>query len=317
MRNLADLSFLRLIPWLALGFFLCRPAWTQDLAPRAYLITPIRSNAFTLSYGLFDGNMNLDGSVPVTDATVRLSTPVVSYVRSMGVFGRSANILAALPYGFGNFRGSVFGNQTDTYRSGLLPPQVRFSMNLRGGPAMDVREFVKWKQKLLIGTSIKVLPPLGQYDGTKLINLGSNRWSFKPEVGLSRRWGHWLLDTYGGAWFYTANPRFFSENQFSSGINHQTQSPMGSFEGHFSYDVRPRLWTSLDANFWFGGASAINGKSNPLTSNRNSRVGGTVSVPVTKRQSLKFSYSDGAYIHYGGNYKNISVGWQYSWITKR
>jgi hypothetical protein len=317
MRNLADLSFLRFIPWLALGIFLSWPAFAQDLAPRAYLITPIRSNAFTLSYGVFNGNLNLDGSVPVTDATVTLSTPVVSYVRSMGVFGRSANILAALPYGFGNFRGSVFGNQTDAYRSGLLSPQVRFSMNLRGGPAMDVREFVKWKQKLLIGASIKVLPPAGQYDGTKLINLGSNRWSFKPEVGLSRRWGHWLLDTYGGAWFYTANPRFFSENQFSSGINRQTQNPMGSFEGHFSYDVRPRLWTSLDANFWFGGASAINGKSNPLTSNRNSRVGGTVSFPVTKRQSLKFSYSDGAYIHYGGNYKNISAAWQYSWISKR
>jgi hypothetical protein len=317
MRNLANLPLLRFIPWLAFGFFLCRPALTQDLAPRAYLITPIRSNAFTLSYGVFNGNLNLDGSVPVTDATVNLSTPVVSYVRSMGVFGRSANILAALPYGFGEFKGNAFGTQTDVYRSGLLPVQVRFSMNLRGGPAMDIRQFVKWQQKLLIGTSIKVIPRAGQYDGTKLINLGSNRWAFKPEVGLSRRWGHWLLDTYGGAWFYTANPKFFSENAVSSGINRQTQSPMGSFEGHFSYDVRPRLWTSLDGNFWFGGASAINGKSNPATSNRNSRVGGTVSVPITKRQSLKFSYSDGAYIHYGGNYKNISAAWQYSWITKR
>jgi hypothetical protein len=92
---------------------------------------------------------------------------------------------------------------------------------------------------------------------------------------------------------------------------------MGSFEGHFSYDVKGRAWASLDGNFWFGGATSLNGVTNPATSNRNSRVGGTVSLPVSKHQSVKFSYSDGAYIHYGGNYQNVSVAWLYSWITKR
>jgi hypothetical protein len=317
MRHLANLLFLRLLPWLAMAAAIARPAVAQDLSPRAYLITPIRSNAINLTYSLTDGNLNLDGAVPVTDATARLSTPVASYVRSLGFFGRSANVLAALPYGVGDFSGTLSGSQTNVHRSGLLPVTARFSMNLRGGPAMDIRQFIKWKQKLLIGASIKVLPPTGQYDPAKLINLGINRWAFKPEVGLSRRWGHWLLDTYGGVWLYTANPKFFSQNAISSGINRQTQGPMGSFEGHFSYDVRGRLWASLDGNFWFGGATAINGVTNPLTSNRNSRVGGTVSFPVSKRQSLKFSYSNGAYIHYGGNFQNVSAGWQYSWVTKR
>ncbi|UWZ86068.1 transporter [Occallatibacter riparius] len=317
MRHLANLSLMRLLSWLVLPISLSRPARGQDLAPRAYLITPIRSNAITLTYGFSNGNMNLDGSVPVTDATVSLHTPVVSYVRSLSFFGRSANVLGALPYGVGDFSGNVLGSQTATHRSGLLPATFRFSVNLMGGPSMDVRQFVKWQQKLLIGASIKVLPPTGQYDPEKLINLGINRWALKPEVGLSRRWNHWLLDTYGGVWFYTENPEFFSHNAITSGVHRQTQSPMGSFEGHFSYDVRPRLWASLDGNFWFGGASAIDGKTNSLTTNRNSRVGGTVSFPVTKRQSIKFSYSDGAYIRYGGNYKNVSAGWQYSWITKR
>ena len=316
-KRLAHLSLTRLLPWLAVALAIGRSASAQDLAPRAYLITPIRSNAVTLSYGYTGGNLNLDGAVPVTDATAKFSTPTVSYVRSLGVGGRSANILAALPYGFGNFSGQLLGAQTTTYRSGLLPAAFRFSINLMGGPAMDISQFLKWKQKLLIGASIKVLPPTGQYDPAKLINLGSNRWSFKPEVGLSRRWGHWLLDTYGGVWFYTPNPEFFSHNAYSSGINRQTQNPMGSFEGHFSYDVKRRAWASLDGNFWFGGATAINGKTNPLTVNRNSRVGGTVAVPISRRQSIKFSYSDGAYIHYGGNYKNASIGWQYSWVTKR
>jgi hypothetical protein len=316
MRYLAHPSLLRLIPWLALAFSVFRPASAQDLAPRAYLITPVRSNAVTLTYSLTDGNVNLDGSLPVTDATVKLNTPIASYVRSMGIAGRSANVLVALPYGVGDFQGKLSGNQTDVYRSGLLPLTFRFSMNLKGGPSMDIREFLRWHQKLLIGASIKVVPPTGQYDPTKLINLGSNRWSFKPEVGLSRRWGHWILDTYGGAWLYTVNPKFFSENAFSKGINRQTQSPMGSFEGHFSYDVKKRAWASLDGNFWFGGATSLNGVSNPATSNRNSRLGGTVSLPVTKHQSVKFGYSNGAYIHYGGNFQNVSVAWLYSWTSK-
>jgi hypothetical protein len=318
MRHFNGSSSLRLLPGLALALalFIGRPVHPQDLAPRAYVITPVNSNAVTLSYSLSDGNLTFDGAVPITDASARLNTPIVSYVHSMSVFGRSANVLAALPYGVATFHGTVGNAQENVYRSGLLAATFRVSVNLVGGQAMDIPHYIRWRQRLLIGASLKVLPPTGQYDSSKLINLGNNRWAFKPEVGLSRRWGHWVLDSYGGAWFYTPNPAFFSPNTASKGVNRQTQDPMGSFEGHFSYDLRGRLWASLDGNFWFGGATALNGVLNPLTSNRNSRVGGTVSIPVTKKQSFKFTYSNGAYIHYGGNFQNVSVAWQYSWINK-
>jgi hypothetical protein len=181
---------------------------------------------------------------------------------------------------------------------------------------MNIADFRGWKQETLIGISIRVVAPTGQYDPTKLINYGADRWGFKPEVGLSRRWGHWILDTYAGVWFYTKNPEFFSKNQFSPGVNVQDQDPIFAFEGHLSYDVKPRLWASLDGNFWRGGTTSLNGITNPATLQKNSRVGGTLSLPVSKHQSLKVSYSRGAYIRFGGRYDNISVGWQYSWIGK-
>jgi hypothetical protein len=205
---------------------------------------------------------------------------------------------------------------TKAYRSGLFDVNVRFSVNLLGGAAMDVGDFRKWKQKALLGVSLRVTAPTGQYDPTKLINYGANRWAFKPEVGLSRRWGHWVLDSYAGVWFYTRNKEFFSHNQFFPGTNVQTQSPIWAFEGHLSYDVKPRLWASLDGNFWVGGTTSINGVENSNSLQRNSRIGGTMSVPLSKHQSLKFSYNRGAYIRYGGNFNNVSVGWQYSWIGK-
>jgi hypothetical protein len=181
---------------------------------------------------------------------------------------------------------------------------------------MTLEDFAKWRQKTLLGVSLRVVPPTGQYDATKLINLGSNRWAWKPELGYSRRWGHWILDAYGGVWFFTENPEFFSNNQFSQGVHTQSQSPTGSFEGHLSYDFKPRLWISLDGNYWFGGKTSVDGLENEASLQRNSRVGVTVSFPLSRHQSLKLSYNNGAYIRYGGNYQNISLGWQYSWLGR-
>jgi hypothetical protein len=241
---------------------------------------------------------------------------VFNLSHSLNFFGRNANVLVSLPYGVGNFRGQVVGAETLAYRSGLMPASVRFSVNLKGGPSMNVQEFRNWSQKTILGVSLKLVPLAGQYDPTKLINLGTNRWAFKPELGYSRRWGHWVLDGYGGAWFYTTNPEFFSHNQFSPGTNTQSENPIGSFEGHLSYDFKPRLWISLDANYWFGGATRLNGVQSPGTLQGNSRVGLTASVPLSRHQSMKISYNNGAYIKYGGNFQNISVAWQYSWLGR-
>jgi hypothetical protein len=301
---------------LLLCLFCTRGIWAQDLAPRAYIITPLHSNAVTLTYSFYDGNLIFDGTVPITDASARVNVSVFSAYHSFDLFGRTASFLVSLPYGIGNFHGHVVGAETLAYRSGLLPATFRFSVNLIGGPSMPVDEFRKWQQKTILGASLKLVPPTGQYDPTKLINYGANRWAFKPEVGYSRRWGHWIVDGYGGAWFFTTNSEFFSHNQFSPGINEQSESPIGSFEGHLSYDFKPRLWVSLDGNYWFGGTTALNGVSNPGTLQRNSRLGFTMSVPVSRHQSLKLSYSDGAYILYGGNYQNVSIAWQYSWFGR-
>jgi hypothetical protein len=291
----------------------------QDLAPRAYVITPVTSNAVTMAYSYNDGNLLFEGTVPITDATGKLSVPSVAYYHSFGLFGRSANVLAALPYGVGTFEGTVFEQQRSIYRSGLFDSVFRFSVNLVGGPAMTLAEIRtrKWQQKTLLGVSLKVVPPTGQYDPTKLINLGSNRWTFKPELGYSQRWGHWMLDAYASVWFFTRNPEFFSNNpDFHTGTQSQSQDPIGAAELHLSYDIRPRFWVSLDGNFWYGGRTSLDGVENPSTLQKNSRVGVTASFPVTRHQSVKVGYAQGAYIRFGGDYKIASVAWQYSWISR-
>jgi hypothetical protein len=308
-------TYVRLII-VAAALLLCRTAGGQDLAPRAYVITPIHTNAVVVSYSFFTGNLDLGAGLPITDAKATANVPSLSIFHSFNFFGRNANFNASLPYGVANFNGKLLSTQTNVYRSGLLDSVYRFSVNLYGGPAMDGRQYMKWRQKTLVGVSLRVYAPTGQYDSTKLINLGTDRWAFKPELGYSRRFGHWVVDAYGGVSFYTTVAKFFSQNQFNPGITSKTQAPIAAFEGHLSYDVKPRLWVSFDGNFWRGGTATLNGVENPTTEQRNSRIGGTVSVPMTKHQALKCTYNNGAYIKYGGNFQNISVGWQYSWYGR-
>jgi hypothetical protein len=306
----------KLVLWTAITLCRLPSLCAQDLSPRAYVITPVHSNAVILTWSFYDGTILFNGTAPITGATGTYNLLIFSYYHSFSFFGRSANATGSLPYAVGNFQGTVMGAGTQLYRSGLGDSAFRFSVNLKGGPAMPARQFVKWQQKMLLGVSLKVVAPTGQYDPTKLINWGANRWGFKPEVGYSERWGHWVLDGYAGAWLFTKNPEFFSHNAFFPGTQSQSQKPIGAFEGHFSYDVKPHLWFSLDGNYWFGGKTSLNGVENPLTQEKSSRIGATASIPLSKRQSLKFSYNNGDYIRYGGNYQSVSVAWQYSWLGK-
>jgi hypothetical protein len=301
---------------LAMLLSLVQTLRAQDLAPRAYVITPLHANAVTLTYSFYDGSINYNGVLPATGATGTYGVPILSLYHGFSFFGRSANVVASLPYAEGNFKGTVFGAEVNLYRSGLLDSIYRLSVNLKGGPAMDAKQYMKWKQKVLLGASLKISAPTGQYDPTKLINWGANRWAFKPEFAYSQRWNKWVLDGYGGVWFFTTNNDFWSRNAFYPGTRAQTQNPIGALEGHLSYDFTRRLWASLDGNFWFGGTTTLNGVEQSLSTQRNSRIGGTVALPISKHQTLKFSYSNGTYIRFGGNYQNVSAAWQYSWLGR-
>ena len=251
---------------------------SQNLSPRAYLITPLHANAVTITWSWYDGGINFDGVVPIQNGKGTFSVPSIAYTHAFSFFGRSANVNVALPYMVGNFSGDVLGTQHSVYRSGLMDMGFRLSVNLKGGPAMTPQEYAKWKQKMILGLSLRVIVPTGQYDPQRLINPGFNRWACKPEFGYSQRFGKWVLDGYAGVWFYTTNNAFFNPPIPAP----QDEAPVGSFEGHLSYNFPKRgMWASLDGNLWFHGTSSVNGVLNPQTTQLASRLGGTLAVPVS------------------------------------
>jgi hypothetical protein len=177
-------------------------------------------------------------------------------------------------------------------------------VNLRGAPAMNTREFVRFQQRTTIGASLVVQAPLGQYDPNKLVNIGSNRWAVKPEIGISRRLGHWYLDFYGGVWIIGKNSDFRGRAR--------TQRPIGSGQFHVSYNLRPRMWAAIDANFYSGGRTFVDGVGN-ANLQRNSRVGGTFAFPIDRHNSLKVSVSTGVVTTVGGAFTSIAVAYQRLW----
>jgi len=285
-------------------------AMAQTLAPRAYVITPVRANAVTLSLSFLDGGLDFNGAIPITGATGSYQIPALSYYHSFGLFGRSANVTALLPYGAGTFQGAVLGAQHQVHRSGLFDLGLRFSANLKGGPAMSVQDFVDWKQKTLLGASLTVIAPTGQYNPTRLLNWGINRWAFKPELGLSYPIRKFDLDFYVGAWFFTDNPHFFPGN------SDRTQDVLPSAQAHISYTFRPSLWCALDSTWYSNGATHLN--NGPPTGLQNSsRMGVTLSLPLVKQQSLKIAYSSGVTERVGSNFTTLSVSWQHVWFDRR
>src|SRR5271165_6575405 len=162
----AGMLLRKIIPGILLGLLAASTMSAQDLAPRAYVITPKSSNAVTVTWSFYTGGLDFNGAIPVSDARGTYNVPVLTYYHSFGFFGRSANFNVSLPYAVGNFTGELNNQQRSVYRSGLLDFNGRLSVNLYGGRAMPVKDFRKWKQKVIPGASLRIVAPTGQYDPT-------------------------------------------------------------------------------------------------------------------------------------------------------
>jgi hypothetical protein len=280
-------------------------AKAQDAEPRSYTNTPVGLNFLIAGYLYSEGKIAFDPSSSITDAEFRSQTGVLAYVRSLDVWGKSAKFDVILPYSSFSAHGVVDGQPRTREMSGLGDPRFRFSINLFGAPALSVKEFANYRQDLIVGVSLQVSAPLGQYDDSKLLNLGNNRWSFRPELGISKAWGPWTVEVAPSVTFFTDNTDFFNGSTFA-------QAPIYLVRGDIIYNFESGAWASLDGVYFTGGRTTLNGVrgNNEQT---NTRAGLTLALPVDRRNSIKLNASTGISTRIGGEFRNIAVAWQYRW----
>jgi hypothetical protein len=283
-------------------------ARAQDLEPRAYAATPIGVHFLVAGAGRSSGSVVIDPSLPVEDVHAIVGAATVGAGTTFSLWGRTALIAGALPVARVRATGRVGEVAQAVSRVGIADPRIKLSVNFLGGRALRPSEFAKSRTPTIVGASVVVGPPLGEYFADKLINLGANRWAFKPEVGISRAIGNWTVEGYSGVWFFTTNDTFYP------GTSIRTQDPIVTLQAHVSYTFRPRLWVAFDATWYRGGSTTIDEVAK-ADLQRNSRAGATVSVPLLQNQSIKVAYSAGTSTRIGGDFDTVAVAWQLSWIT--
>ncbi len=279
--------------------------WAQEMEPRAYSRSPVGSQFLVFAYGYHSGDVLTDTALPLSDVSVKFHTGSLGYGRTFGLANRQATALVLGTYVKGSASGTVFESLHKVTRSGLGDVRTKFSINLIGGPALNRKEFATYKPRALVGASVTVVAPTGQYDPRRLINIGSNRWAFKPEAGLSKPFGKWTVEMVGGVWLFTTNKEFFGGVQ-------RGQKPMLSLQSHVIYTIRPRMWLAFDGTYYAGGRTIVNGVVNQ-DKQSNSRVGATFSLPITRSQSVKVAFAKGVTARFGGKVTSVVAGWQYAW----
>jgi hypothetical protein len=285
-----------------------RTASAQDLEPRAYAASPVGLRFIGLAAGRSTGDVVVDPSLPIEDVEAAVNSIGLAAGTTFDLAGRTALIVAAFPYAHADVTGRVGETAGHVTRSGLADPRIKLSVNLIGGQALRPSEFARAvRRPTIVGASVTVVPPLGQYDRTRLINLGANRWSFKYEGGVSHAIGKWTVEGYAGAWTFTTNEAFYTGDVV------RQQDPVLALQTHVSYTVRPRLWFSFDATWYSGGTTTVDGVEKSDLQ-RNSRIGGTLSLPLAAQQSIKVAASIGATTRVGANFTTIAAAWQLSWL---
>jgi hypothetical protein len=288
--------------------FLCIAAGgvvrAQTLEPRFYCNVPKGLNFVVGGYGYSTGGLSLDPALQVEDAELDVHTALSAYARTFDLFGQIAKAEITVPYTY--LSGSAIHNGSPIERSsqGFGDPGFRLAYNFIGAPALTLPEFREYEQKLVLGTSLRVTAPLGKYDKDKILNIGQNRWTITPEIGLSRRFGPVLIEAATGVMFYTDNDDFAGQSK--------EQDPLFNAQVHLVYMFKNTIWISIDANWYEGGQSTVGGvERNDRI--ENSRYGATLSLPVTKRHSLKAYASSGIQTRTGTDFDAAGLAWMYRW----
>jgi hypothetical protein len=280
-------------------------AAAQDIEPRTYFNAPIGINFLIAGYVYTQGALQFDSALEITDADLRTSNAVLAYARVFELGGKQAMVDVIVPYTGLSGTALYQGDPVERNVSGFANPAVRLVWNFHGAPALSLKEFRAWTPELVIGASLRVSAPWSQYDSSRLVNIGTNRWSFKPEIGLSKNFGPWAFEGSLAATFYTVNDDFF-------GGRRREQDPLYAVQGHAIRSFRGGSWLSVDATYYAGGRSTLNGVVK-ADLQQNWRAGVTYAIPIDRKNSVKFYASTGVSDRTGNSFDLLGIAWQYRW----
>jgi hypothetical protein len=282
--------------------------FAQNLEPRAFTSLPVGMNFAFASYGYAQGNILFDPSLPLENTDARLNTMVFGYLRSINLFGKATKIDVLVPYGIGTWTGIYQGIDSATSRSGFADMRIRLSIDFTGAPAMSIADYASYKPDMISGFSIEIYPPTGQYYPDRLINLGTNRWRFKPQYGFSKNFDKWIVEAYFSVLFFTKNSDFFGGRTLKQG-------PVYAFKLHGIRKLKNRSWFALSAGYLYGATSKVNDVRAEFHLS-TMRIGLTYAIPVAKAHTLRLTAGMSIAFEEGADFNALAISYQYRWFKK-
>jgi len=261
-------------------------ALAQDLEPRRWTQLPVGTNILGVGYEIRTGDIRFDPALRISDATFTLHTAAVAYNHYFDLWGRTARFDCLIPVQTGEWRGMVNGERASVSRRGLADPRIRFSVNLIGGASVSAEDYAEYirsqSERTTIGAALSLYLPLGDYDDDKLINLGQNRFTIRPQLGVLHTRGPWSFELTGSTFFYTENDDFFGDNSLE-------QDPLFGMQAHVVRTLGGGFWLSGGVAYAWGGETQVNGIEND-DARSNLLYGLSFGVPVSGNQSLRVGY---------------------------
>jgi len=227
----------------------------QELDPRRWSHLPIGTNFAGAGYAYTEADFALDPALRIEDVKLELHTWVAAYIRTFELFGKTARVDFSQAWQDGRWTGLVDGVPRTVTRRGWSDTFVRFAVNLIGAPPLSGKEYAAYQAgtdvETIVGAALAVQFPTGQYKKDALINLGSNRFTFRPQIGVTHRRGKWTFEAGGAVWIHTDNNSFFNGNKLE-------RDPLFTLQTHILYTFRPGLWAAASAGYSFGRESTLN-----------------------------------------------------------
>lgn len=279
---------------------------SEELSARTYNSIPTGQNFLGLAYAYTDGELYTSADVPLDDVQLTLDGQILAYARTFDLLGR----LAKIDTNIGHFCGDATaisdeGEPLSRKFCGITDTKLRLSYNFYGAPALTMAEYIKHPKSMVIGASLQVSIPTGEYEKDYILNTGANRWFFKPEIGFSVPWGQWEFDASFGVKIFTDNNDLKRTQRFE-------QDPIYNLQLHLVYDFSPGYWIAFNTNYFDGGDTYVDGKKSGIKES-NHRAGVTYSMSLSRVQSLKFFANTGVTTRLGNDSDAYGIAWTYRW----
>lgn len=230
----------------------CSPALAQELEARRWSHLPTGQNLAHVTYAHTKGDIAFDPTLGIEDAEVEMDTALVGYARSFKLAGKSARIEVRQALLNGRWDGIVNGVPMTVKRDGLADTFVRLAVNFVGAPPLSGKDFGAYRAghdiETIVGAAISLQLPTGEYFDDKLINLGGNRLTIRPQLGVQHRRRNWTFEATAMAWIYTDNSSFFNGNELE-------QDPLYTLDGSVIYTMKSGAWASASVGIGVGGST--------------------------------------------------------------